>query len=75
MTPNRDISNVKVIGTGHTRFGRTTQTLEDLIADAAQEALTDAGIDGAGVDAIFLGHFNAALVPDAFAAPPQLGHQ
>ena len=35
---------------------------------AANEAIEDAGVDPAEIDAIYLGHFNAGLVPDAFPA-------
>ncbi|VFR39200.1 3-ketoacyl-CoA thiolase [plant metagenome] len=42
--------------------------LEQLIVMAATEAIEDAGVDPAEIDAVFLGNFNAGLVPDAFAA-------
>lgn len=60
---------VSIVGSGHTKFGRLdAQTLEDLIVAAASEAIADAQIDPGDIDAIFLGHFNAGLVPDAFAS-------
>lgn len=60
---------VSIVGAGHTPFGRFDgRTLEDLIVQATREALADAGIGGDEVDAIYLGHFNSGLVPDAFAA-------
>jgi len=60
---------VSIVGAGHTPFGRLdTQTLEDLIVAATREALADAGIGGEQVDAIYLGHFNSGMAPDAFAA-------
>lgn len=60
---------VSIVGSGHTKFGRLdTQTLEDLIVAAAREAITEAQIDPCDIDAVFLGHFNAGLVPDAFAS-------
>lgn len=71
MIPN--VSNVSIIGAGHTRFGRLSQNLEELITEATQEALTDAGIAAADVDAIFVGHFNSGLVSDGF--PSSLVHQ
>jgi len=62
-------ANVAIVGAGHTPFGRFDgQTLESLIVAATREALEDAGISGEEVDAIYLGHFNSGLVPDAFAA-------
>lgn len=57
-----------IVGTGHTHFGRLSHSLEDMIVEAAQEAITDAGIDPADVDAVFLGHFNNGLTDDGFAA-------
>jgi acetyl-CoA C-acetyltransferase len=63
-----------IAGWGHTKFGKLTdQSLEDLIVAAGQEALADAGIAGADVDGIWLGHFNGGLVPDGFASSLTLG--
>lgn len=60
---------VNIVGWGHTKFGKLPdQSLEDLITAAGQEALVDAGISGADVDGIWLGHFNAGLVDDGFAS-------
>ncbi len=70
MTALQDIA---IIGSGHTRFGRLPATLEELIVGAAREALAEAGLAGADIDAVYLGHFNSGLVPDAFAA--SLVHQ
>lgn len=61
--------SVSIVGSGHTQFGRLDAlSLEDLITAAAREALDDAGIGAADVDAVYLGHFNSGLVPDAFAS-------
>ena len=61
--------DASIVGWGHTRFGRLEgETLESLIVGAAREALADAGIAAAQVDGIWLGNFNAGLVPDGFAA-------
>lgn len=63
------LDTVSIVGAGHTPFGRfDAQTLEELIVTATREALADAGIGGDEVDAVYLGHFNSGLVPDAFAA-------
>ena len=59
---------VYITGTGHTRFGRLPGTFEDLIVEVTQEALADAGLTGADIDAVCLGHFNSGLVPDGFAS-------
>lgn len=71
MIPN--VSQISIVGAGHTRFGRLTQNLEELIAEATREALEDAQIGAAEVDAVFVGHFNSGLVPDGF--PASLVHQ
>lgn len=60
---------ISIVACGHTRFGRLSDsTLEDLIVEAAREALADAGIEGSEIDQVFLGQFNSGLVPDGFAA-------
>lgn len=65
---------VSITGWGHTKFGKLTdQTLEDLVIAAGREALSDAGISGADVDAVWLGHFNAGLVADGFPASLAMG--
>ena len=66
--------NVKIIGSGHTRFGRLeSYSLEDLIVEAGREAIADAAIEPKDIDALFLGHFNSGMVSDAFAS--SLMHQ
>ncbi|WP_313807252.1 thiolase domain-containing protein [Sphingobium sp.] len=58
-----------IVGTGHTRFGKLDAlSLEDLIQEAAREALADAGVGGSDVDGVWLGHFNSGLVPDGFCS-------
>lgn len=57
----------RIVGWGHTPFGRhEDKLLEDLITDAAREALASAGLEATEVDGIWLGHFNSGLVSDAF---------
>lgn len=63
-----------IVGWGHTRFGKQdAASLEDLILAAAREALADAALDPADIDAVWLGHFNSGLVPDAFCSSMILG--
>src|SRR5699024_3656593 len=65
---------ISIVDSGHTKFGRLDAlNLEDLIVMAAKEALEEAQLPASAVDAIYLGHFNAGLVPDGFAA--SLAHQ
>ncbi|MCK8465061.1 acetyl-CoA acetyltransferase [Aliiroseovarius sp. S1339] len=66
--------DARIVGWGHTPFGvHKDKTLEDLIQDAAAEAIELAGLVPADIDAIWLGHFNAGMVPDAFASSLVLG--
>jgi acetyl-CoA C-acetyltransferase len=63
-----------ITGWGHTKFGALReQSLEDLIIEAAREALDHAEIPAEEVDGIWLGHFNSGMVPDAFASSLVLG--
>ncbi|MDX2484026.1 MAG: acetyl-CoA acetyltransferase [Pseudodonghicola sp.] len=65
---------VYIAGWGHTKFGKLTdQTLEDLVIEAGAEALADAGITGTDVDGIWMGHFNAGMVPDGFPSSLAMG--
>jgi len=66
--------NAVLVGWGHTRFGRHAGVaLEELIVDAAREAISDAGVDQADIDGVWLGHFGAGMVPDGFCASMVLG--
>jgi acetyl-CoA C-acetyltransferase len=63
-----------IVGWGHTRFGKQPElSLEDLIQDAAREALASAGVSASEVDAVWLGHFNSGLVEDGFCSSMILG--
>lgn len=57
-----------IVGWGHTPFGKHPADLETLIVDVAREAIADAGVAAAEIDAIWLGNFNGGLVPDLFCA-------
>lgn len=61
-------TGISIVGSGHTKFGRLQENLEELIVAAAREAVEESGIDPADIDAVFLGHFNSGLVPDGFAS-------
>ena len=61
------MTDAHIVGWGHTRFGRLDgSSIEDLIADAARQAIAVAGIEARDVDAIFVGNFNSGLIPDGF---------
>lgn len=57
-----------IVGSGHTKFGRLEDNLEQLIVNATREAVEEAGVNPAEIDAIFLGHFNSGMVSDGFAS-------
>lgn len=58
-----------MIGWGHTPFGRLRDDdVESLIVRAATEALTDANVTAAEIDAVFVGNFNSGMNPQEFAA-------
>lgn len=63
------MSRAAIVAWGHTPFGRLTgETLESLIVQATRDCLAHAAISADEVDAIWLSHFNAGLVPDSFCA-------
>lgn len=47
--------DVAVIGLGHTKFGKAEKTAIELLAEAATQAMEDAGVDGKEVEALFVG--------------------
>ena len=58
--------SVRIVGWGHTKFGRLEDNLEQLIVKAAKEAIEHAGVDPTDIDGIWLGHYNGGLVSDGF---------
>lgn len=60
------MSNVHILGIGHTPFRKHDANLEELIRLASIEALEDAGVDASDIDEIFVGHFNAGLSEQEF---------
>lgn len=57
-----------IVGWGHSPFGKQQLDLESLIVGVAREAIADAGVAAAEIDAIWLGNFNGGLVPDLFCS-------
>lgn len=58
-----------LIGFGHSPFGKLPGVdLETLMAQVAEQALLDAGLDAADMDAVVVGHFNPGLVAQGFTA-------
>ncbi|GAA2814915.1 acetyl-CoA C-acetyltransferase [Aminobacter aminovorans] len=60
--------NVDIIGWGHTRFGKSRSSLEELIVEAATAALVHAQLPAEEIDEIVLGHFNAGFSTQDFTA-------
>ncbi|WP_373183871.1 acetyl-CoA acetyltransferase [Halomonas campaniensis] len=58
----------RIIGVSHSRFGKLETTLETLIADAARDAMADAGVDACDIDAIYVGQFNSGMNEQEFPA-------
>jgi hypothetical protein len=56
--------DILLTGWGHSRFGKLTdETLESLIVQVATEAISNAGIEPAQIDEIYLGQFNSGMMP------------
>ena len=63
-----------IVGWNHLPFGKHEgREVESLIVEAAAGALADAGIAGADVDEIYLGHFNGGFVAQDFTSSLVLG--
>lgn len=68
------MTEAHIVGWGHTKFGRhDTKSFEDLVVDAAREAIAHAGIAAADIGGIWIGHFNNGLVVDGFVVHGALG--
>ncbi|MDQ4492073.1 acetyl-CoA acetyltransferase [Sinomonas sp. ASV486] len=62
-------TDVLLTGWGHTRFGKLEgETLESLVVTAAREAIENSGLEPGQIDEIYLGNYNAGMVPLAFAS-------
>ncbi|WP_374448566.1 acetyl-CoA acetyltransferase [Stella sp.] len=56
-----------IVGWAHSKFGKLEgETLESLIVRVAADALADAGLSPADIDAIYVGHMNAGFVRQEF---------
>ncbi|MFW8565777.1 acetyl-CoA acetyltransferase [Orrella sp. 11846] len=75
------MQNTMMVGWGHTKFGKHDNVdVQTLMAQAAQEALDNAGLSAADIDGVFVGNFNGGLLPQDFSASlaglaiPELRH-
>jgi acetyl-CoA C-acetyltransferase len=58
---------VCMVGWGHTKFGKLEDRgIEELLVEAANEALADAGVEASEIDAIYIGTFNAGMSEQDF---------
>ena len=55
-----------ISGVAHTEFRSHEQSLEYLLTNVIQEAMSDARIAASEVDEVFLGHFGAGMDPQGF---------
>jgi acetyl-CoA C-acetyltransferase len=63
------MSRPYIVGWGHTRFGKLDNLdSEQLIRDAALQALASSGLEAKDIDGIFVGHFNGGFVRQDFSA-------
>jgi acetyl-CoA C-acetyltransferase len=63
------MADAHIVGWGHTRFGRLDgRSLEDLIIEAAREAIGHAAVSAADIDAIWIGKFNSGLTPEGIVS-------
>lgn len=61
---------VCIIGWAHGNFGRQPEaSIESLLGAVAKDALADAGIDAADVDAAYVGMLNCGFSPQDFPSP------
>lgn len=61
-------SKACIVGWGHSRFGKTGESLADLIGGVTREALRHAAVAASDIDGIWLGHFNAGLTRMSFCS-------
>ncbi len=62
-------TTVDLVGFAHTPFGRIPGAdVETLMSTVARDAISDAGLAAADIDAIVIGHFNPGFVPQSFTA-------
>ena len=57
-----------IYGWGHTRFGRSQSSLEEMIDEAVRQAIKSAEIEPDQIDEIVVGQFNSGLQPLSFVS-------
>ncbi|GHG52124.1 acetyl-CoA acetyltransferase [Sinomonas cellulolyticus] len=62
-------TDVLLTGWGHTKFGKLEgETLESLVVAAAGDAIRSSGLEPGQIDEIYVGNYNAGMVPLAFTS-------
>ena len=60
---------IDLTGFAHTPFARRPDAdVETLMAEVAAEAIADAGLEPADIDAVVVGHFGVGMVKQGFVA-------
>lgn len=62
------LNEICIVGSGHSKFGKLDQSLEELIKQVSLEALKEANIEAKDIDEMFLGHFNSSMDSNSFAS-------
>lgn len=60
--------NVHITGWAHSRFGKLSSTLEDLVVEVTREALASAEVEPSDIDAIYYSQYNAGMHPLTFCS-------
>lgn len=60
--------DVHITGWAHSRFGKLSSTLEQLVVEVTREALASAEVDPSDIDAIYYSQYNAGMHPLTFGA-------
>jgi len=69
------MTGTSIIGAGMTRFAVHERTLQELFAEAAFDAMDDAGVDTAEIDALYLGNAMGGMTEhDIHLAPMMASH-
>lgn len=60
--------DIHISGWAHSRFGKLSSTLEELVVEVTREALTSAEIEPSDIDAIYYSQYNAGMHPLTFGS-------
>lgn len=69
MSAPARLEQLRIAGWAHTRFGRSEESLDQLISRVGAEAIAEAGLAPEDIDEVVLGHFNSGMHPLTTTAP------